>query len=132
MNKVQIIGNVGKDPETRALQGGGKVCNLTVATSESWKDKASGERKERTEWHRVVIFNPHLAEIAEKFVRKGSKIYIEGQLETRKWQDSEKRDQYTTEIVLKQFGGEIELLDRKPAETPSSQLEGYREPGQEG
>ena len=127
MNKVQLIGNVGKDPETRALQNGGKVCNLTVATSETWKDKATGDRKERTEWHRVVIFNPHLVDVADRFIRKGSKVYIEGQLETRKWQDAEKRDQYTTEIVLRQFGGEIELLDRKPAETtaPASEAPPY-------
>ena len=129
MNKVQLIGNVGKDPEIRGLQNGGRVCNLTVATSETWKDKASGDRKERTEWHRVVIFNPHLIEIAERFIRKGSKVYIEGQIETRKWQDAEKKDQYSTEIVLKQFGGEIELLDRKPADP----VDDYgRQPGQEG
>jgi single-strand DNA-binding protein len=116
MNKVQLIGNAGKDPEVRTLQNGGRVCNLTVATSESWKDKASGERRERTEWHRIVIFNPHLVDVAEKYIHKGSKLYIEGQLETRKWQDQEGKDRYSTEIVLKQFAGEIELLDRKPAE----------------
>ena len=129
MNKVQLIGNAGKDPEVRNLQNGGKVCSLSIATSETWKDKDTGERKERTEWHRVVIFNPHLASIAERFIRKGSKVYIEGQLETRRWQDQEKKDQYTTEIVLKQFSGEIELLDRKQADQVDLD---DRQPGQEG
>jgi single-strand DNA-binding protein len=114
MNKVQLIGNVGNDPEVRTLQNGSKVCNFSVATSDRWKDKTTVERKERTEWHRIVIFNTHLVDVAEKYIGKGSKVYIEGQLTTRKWQDDQKKDQYTTEIVLKQFHGEIELLDKKP------------------
>ena len=126
MNKVQLIGNVGKDPETRAMQNGGKVCSLTLATSESWKDKASGERKERTEWHRVVIYNTHLIDVAQKYLRKGSKVYVEGQLETKKWQDRDGTDRYTTEVVLKQFGGEIELLDRKPAEAEPAEVNAGR------
>lgn len=113
VNKVILVGNCGKDPEVRNTQDGRKVVNLSVATSESWKDKASGERKERTEWHRVVIFNDNLAEVAEKYIRKGSKVYLEGQLQTRAWEkDGEKR--YSTEIVLQKFRGELTLLDGKP------------------
>ena len=123
MNKVQLIGNVGKDPDTRSLQSGGKVVTFSIATSETWKDKKSGERKERTEWHRVVVFSPGLAGIAEKYIRKGSKVYVEGQLETRKYQDAQKQERYTTEIVLKSYGGAIELLDRKPSETPEAAVE---------
>jgi single-strand DNA-binding protein len=117
MNKAQLIGHVGKDPEIRSLQDGGKVCSFSVATSEAWKDKKSGERKERTEWHRVTVFSPGLVGIAEKYIRKGSKVYVEGQLATRKWTDAKGHENHTTEIVLKGFGGTIELLDRKPAET---------------
>ena len=114
MNKAQLIGHVGKDPEIRTLQGGGKVASFSVATSEAWKDKKTGERQERTEWHRVAIFNRGLVGIAEKYLRKGSKVYVEGQLATRKWQDAKKQDHSATEIVIKGFGGAIELLDRKP------------------
>jgi single-strand DNA-binding protein len=110
LNKVMLIGNVGKDPEIRTTQSGTKIVNLSVATSESWTDKASGERKERTEWHRVVIFNDRLADIVEKYVRKGSKIYIEGALQTRKWTDQEGNDRYSTEVVLPAFNGTIVLL----------------------
>ncbi len=110
VNKVIIVGNLGKDPEVRSFQNGGKVVNLTVATSESWRDKASGERKEKTEWHRVAIFNEALGKIAEQYLKKGSTVYLEGQLETRKWQDQSGADRYTTEIVLKQFRGELTLL----------------------
>lgn len=113
VNKCTIVGNVGKDPEVRNTQDGRKVVNLSVATSESWKDKQSGERKERTEWHRVVIFNDNLAEVAEKYVRKGSKVYIEGALQTRKWTDQGGAEKYTTEIVLQKFRGELTLLDGK-------------------
>ncbi|MEJ0062046.1 MAG: single-stranded DNA-binding protein [Alphaproteobacteria bacterium] len=113
VNKVILIGNLGKDPEVRAFQNGGRVCNLTVATSESWKDKQSGERKERTEWHRVAIFNDALVGVAEKYLKKGSKVYLEGQLETRKWQDKDGADKYTTEVVLRQFRGELTMLDGK-------------------
>ncbi len=111
VNKVILIGNLGRDPEVRSFQNGGKVCNLRIATSENWRDKATGERKERTEWHSVAIFNENLAKVAEQYLKKGSKVYIEGQLETRKWQDQSGADRYTTEVVLRQFRGELTLLD---------------------
>ena len=110
VNKVVIVGNLGADPEVRSFQIGGKVVNLRIATSETWRDKASGERKERTEWHSVAIFNEALGKIAEQYLKKGSTVYIEGQLETRKWQDQSGADRYTTEIVLRQFRGELTLL----------------------
>jgi len=110
VNKVIIVGNLGRDPEVRSFQNGGKVVNLRIATSENWRDKASGERKERTEWHSVAIFNENLGKIAEQYLKKGSTVYIEGQLETRKWQDQSGADRYTTEIVLRQFRGELTLL----------------------
>ncbi len=110
VNKVIIVGNLGRDPEVRSFANGGKVVNLRIATSETWRDKSSGERKERTEWHSVAIFNENLAKIAEQYLRKGSTVYIEGQLETRKWQDQSGADRYTTEIVVKQFRGELTLL----------------------
>lgn len=111
VNKVILVGNLGRDPEARTFQNGGKVVNLRIATSETWRDRASGERKERTEWHSVAIFNENLARIAEQYLRKGSKVYLEGQLETRKWQDQSGQERYTTEIVLRQFRGELTLLD---------------------
>ena len=111
VNKVILVGNLGRDPEVRSFPNGGKVCNLRIATSETWRDKASGERKERTEWHSVAIFNENLAKIAEQYLRKGSKVYIEGQLETRKWQDQSGADRYSTEVVLRNFGGTLTLLD---------------------
>jgi single-strand DNA-binding protein len=114
VNKVIILGNLGQDPEVRHNQNGGKIVNLSVATSESWKDKETGERKDKTEWHRVVIFNPNLADVAERFLKKGSKVYLEGQLQTRKWQDSSGADKYSTEVVLQNFKGELVMLDRKP------------------
>lgn len=110
VNKVIIVGNLGRDPEVRNFPNGGKVVNLRVATSETWRDKSSGERKERTEWHSVAIFNEALGKIAEQYLRKGSTVYLEGQLETRKWQDQSGADRYTTEIVLRQFRGELTLL----------------------
>ena len=116
VNKVIIIGNLGRDPEVRTFQNGGKIVNLRIATSETWKDKASGERKERTEWHAVSIMNEPLAKIAEQYLRKGSTVYIEGQLETRKWQDQSGADRYTTEIVLRPFNGTLTLLGGKPAD----------------
>ncbi len=111
VNKVIIIGNLGKDPEVRAFQNGGRVCNFSVATSESWKDKASGEKKERTEWHRISILNDALVGIAEKYLKKGSKVYLEGQLETRKYTDKDGAEKYTTEVVLRPYRGELTLLD---------------------
>ena len=111
VNKVILIGNLGRDPEVRSFQNGGKVCNLRIATSETWRDKATGERKERTEWHSVAIFNEPLAKIAEQYLKKGSKVYIEGQLETRKWQDQSGADRYSTEVVLRPFNGSLTLLD---------------------
>ena len=110
VNKVIIVGNLGRDPEVRTFPAGGKVVNLNIATSENWRDKATGERKERTEWHRVAIFNEALGKIAEQYLKKGSTVYIEGQLETRKWQDQSGADRFTTEIVLRQFRGELTLL----------------------
>ncbi len=111
VNKVILVGNLGRDPESRAFQNGGKVVNLRIATSETWKDKMSGERKEKTEWHSVAIFNEGLANVAEKFLRKGSKVYIEGSLQTRKWQDQQGQDKYSTEIVLQGFNSVLTMLD---------------------
>lgn len=111
VNKVILVGNLGRDPEVRSFPSGGKVCNLRIATSESWRDRQTGERKERTEWHSVAIYNENLVRIAEQYLRKGSKVYIEGQLETRKWQDQQGQDRYTTEVTLRQFRGELTLLD---------------------
>jgi single-strand DNA-binding protein len=111
VNKVILVGNLGRDPEIRSFANGGRVANLSVATSETWRDKQSGERKERTEWHRVAIFNERLVEVAEKYLRKGAKVYLEGQLETRKWTDQSGAEKYTTEVVLRQFRGELTMLD---------------------
>ena len=111
VNKVILVGNLGRDPETRRLASGDPVVNLRLATSESWKDKASGERKEKTEWHSVVIYNENLARVAEQYLRKGSKVYVEGQLQTRKWTDNSGVEKYTTEIVLQRFRGELTILD---------------------
>jgi len=113
VNKVILVGNLGRDPEVRSTQDGTKVANLSLATSESWRDRNTGERRERTEWHRVVIFNERLAEIAEKYLRKGSKIYVEGQLQTRKWTDQNGQDRYSTEVVLQRFRGELTMLDSR-------------------
>jgi single-strand DNA-binding protein len=112
VNKVILIGNLGADPEIRRTQDGRPVANLRLATSDSWRDKATGERRERTEWHRVVIFNENLCKIAEQYLKKGSKVYIEGALQTRKWQDQSGQDRYSTEVVLQGFRGELTLLDR--------------------
>lgn len=111
VNKVILVGNLGRDPEVRTFQNGGKVCNLRVATSETWKDKATGERRERTEWHSVAIFSEPLARTAEQYLRKGSKVYLEGQLETRKWQDQSGQDRYTTEVVLRPYTSTMVMLD---------------------
>jgi single-strand DNA-binding protein len=130
VNKVIIVGNLGKDPETRSMNSGDKVCNLTVATSESWKDKNSGERQEKTEWHRVVIFNQNIVKVAESYLKKGAKVYIEGQLETRKWTDPQSgQDKYTTEIVLRPYRGELTMLDSRGG---ASEGGGFRENSQQG
>lgn len=119
VNKVILIGNLAKDPEVRSMQSGGKVANLTVATSERWKSKDTGEWQERSEFHRVSVMNDRLAEVAERYLRKGSKVYLEGQLETRKWQSKDGQDKYTTEIVLRNFRGELTMLDGKSDSAPS-------------
>lgn len=111
VNKVILVGNLGRDPEIRAMQDGNKVANLSVATSESWRDKNSGERREKTEWHRVVVFNDKLVEVIEKYLRKGSKVYLEGQLQTRKWTDQGGAEKYSTEVVLQRYRGELTMLD---------------------
>ncbi len=111
LNKVMIIGNLGRDPEVRSFQNGGKVCNLRIATSETWKDKNTGERREKTEWHSVAIFQEGLVRVAEQYLKKGSKVYIEGKLQTRKWQDQSGQDRYSTEIVLQGFDGVMTMLD---------------------
>ena len=113
VNKVILVGNLGRDPEVRNMQNGDPIVHLNLATSEQWKDKNSGERREKTEWHRVVIFNENLGRIAQQYLRKGSKIYIEGQLQTRKWQDQSGQEKYTTEIVLNRFRGELTMLDSR-------------------
>jgi single-strand DNA-binding protein len=112
VNKVILVGNLGKDPEVRNAQSGMKIVNLTVATSDTWNDKASGERKEQTEWHRVVIMNDRLGEVAEKYLKKGSKVYLEGKLQTRKWTDQSGQEKYTTEVMIGRFGGELVMLDK--------------------
>ena len=138
VNKVILVGNLGADPEVRSLPSGGKVVNLSVATSESWRDKNSGERKERTEWHRVVIFSEGLVRVAEQYLRKGAKVYIEGQLQTRKWQDQSGQDKYSTEVVLQGFNSNLTMLDGRgegegagggfssPREAPAGRSEGRR------
>ncbi len=113
VNKVILIGNLGRDPEVRTFQNGGKVCNLRIATSENWKDRNTGERREKTEWHSVAIFSEPLARVAEQYLRKGSKVYLEGQLETRKWQDQSGQDRYSTEVVLRPYRSELTMLDGK-------------------
>lgn len=118
VNKVILIGNVGKDPEIRTFGNGGKVCNFTLATSETWKDKQTGERKEKTDWHNVAVFNDGLVGIIERYVKKGSKIYIEGALKTRKWQDRDGNDRYTTDVVLQGFNGALTLLNSRSESQP--------------
>src|SRR5215469_7702653 len=120
VNKVILVGNVGKDPEVRTTQEGSKIVNFSLATSETWNDRSSGERKERTEWHRVVIFNERLADVAERFLRKGRKVYVEGALETRKWTDQSGQEKYTTEVVLRNFRGELTMLDNTRADEGGS------------
>ncbi|MEZ0167179.1 single-stranded DNA-binding protein [Microvirga sp. TS319] len=129
VNKVILVGNLGRDPEVRRLSNGEPVVNLRIATSETWKDKATGERKEKTEWHSVVIFNENLGRVAEQYLKKGSKVYIEGQLQTRKWTDQSGQEKYTTEVVLQRFRGEMTILDGRSGGGASSEY-GDEEPGQ--
>ena len=126
VNKVILVGNLGKDPEVRRLNSGDQVVSFPVATSETWRDKTSGERKERTEWHNVVIFNENLGKVAEQYCKKGTKVYLEGQLQTRKWQDQSGADRYTTEVVLQRFRGELQLLDFARRRRGPRQLPGRR------
>jgi len=126
VNKVILVGNLGADPEVRRLQSGDPVVNLRIATSESWRDKNSGERKEKTEWHQVVIFNDNLAKVAEQYLKKGMKVYLEGQLQTRKWQDQNGNDRYSTEVVLQKFRGELQMLDSRGEGGGSSYDRGER------
>lgn len=130
VNKVILVGNLGADPEIRRLNSGDPVVNLRIATSESWRDKMSGERREKTEWHNVVIFNDNLAKVAEQYLKKGMKVYVEGQLQTRKWQDQTGNDRYTTEVVLQKFRGELQMLDAR-GEGGSGQA-GYERGGGSG
>lgn len=125
LNKVMLIGNLGKDPEVRTMGNGGKVASFSIATSETWKDKQSGERRDKTEWHNIVIFNEHLLRVAENYLKKGSKVYIEGALQTRKWTDREGATKYTTEIVLQRFNGELTMLDSRNSGGGGSQDGGY-------
>jgi single-strand DNA-binding protein len=126
VNKVIILGNLGADPEVRQVADGRSICNLRIATTDSWKDKQSGERKDRTEWHSATIYNESLAKIAQQYLKKGSKVYIEGSLETRKWQDNSGNDRYTTEIVLRQYRGELTLLDPRQSDSAAPQRENMR------
>ncbi len=136
VNKVILVGNLGRDPEVRAMQSGDKVVNLSIATGESWKDKATGERKEKTEWHRVVVFNQGIATICERYLKKGAKVYIEGQLETRKWTDKDGVEKYSTEVVLRPFRGELTMLDGRGGEGGASASSGggrsFRDSGDSG
>ena len=129
VNKVILVGNLGKDPEVRTTQDGSKIVNLTLATSETWNDRASGERKERTEWHRVVIFNDRIGEVAEKYLRKGRKVYVEGALQTRKWTDQGGQERYTTEVVIGRFRGELVLIDSNRGEEGAGMGSGMSEGG---
>ncbi|OQM73230.1 single-stranded DNA-binding protein [Manganibacter manganicus] len=131
VNKVILVGNLGADPEIRRLNSGDPVVNIRIATSESWRDKNSGERKEKTEWHNVVIFNDNLAKVAEQYLKKGMKVYVEGQLQTRKWQDQNGQDRYTTEVVLQKFRGELQMLDARGQSGEGGQV-GYSGGGRSG
>jgi single-strand DNA-binding protein len=132
VNKVILIGNLGRDPEIRTTQDGTRIANLAVATSETWRDRVSGERRERTEWHRVVIFNERLAEVAEKYLKKGRKVYVEGALQTRKWTDNSGQERYTTEVVLQRFRGELTMLDGGSGAGGPPAMEGGYDEGSAG
>ncbi|EZP57444.1 single-stranded DNA-binding protein [Sphingomonas sp. RIT328] len=125
VNKVILVGNLGKDPESRSFQNGGKIVNMSIATSERWKDRTSGEQKERTEWHNVVVMNDGLVKVAEQYLKKGAKVYIEGQLRTRKWQDNAGNDRYSTEVVLGTFNSTLVLLDRREADPGRNDYSSY-------
>lgn len=127
INKVILIGNLGKDPEIRSMQDGKTIVNFSIATSENWKDKTTGEQKAKTEWHRVVIFNEHLAKIAQNYLKKGSKVYVEGQLQTRKWTDQSGVEKYTTEVVLQRFKGELTMLDGRSEERVGNEVQNKTE-----
>lgn len=127
LNKVQLIGNLGADPEIRSFQNGGRVANLRIATSESWKDKATGERKEKTEWHTVALFSDGLVGVAERYLKKGSKVYVEGQLQTRKWQDKDGNDRYSTEIVLQGYDSKLVMLDGPSGNSGGNQSNGSQQ-----
>ncbi len=131
VNKVILIGNLGRDPEIRSTQDGTRIANLSVATSESWRDKASGERKERTEWHRVVVFNDRLVDVIEKYLKKGAKVYLEGALQTRKWTDNSGQERYTTEVVLQRYRGELTMLDGRGGGGGASESYGEEAPAEE-
>src|ERR1700709_2806452 len=128
VNKVILVGNLGKDPEVRSTQDGNKIVNLTLATSETWNDRASGERKEKTEWHRVVIFNDRTADVAERYLKKGAKIYVEGSLQTRKWTDQGGQERYSTEVVIGRFNGQLTMLDGRAGGDSSGYAGGMAEP----
>ena len=130
INKVILIGNLGKDPEVRSMQNGGELVNLSIATSERWKDKATNEPKEKTEWHRVVIFNENLVKVAKDFLQKGRRVYVEGQLQTRKWQDQSGQDRYSTEVVLGNFKGELQILDSRSNSEQIENQDSYQQPDQ--
>lgn len=132
VNKVILVGNLGRDPEVRSTQDGSKIVNLSVATSDRWRDRQSGEQRERTEWHRVVIFNEKLGEIAERYLKKGSKVYLEGALQTRKWTGNDNQERYTTEVVLQRFRGELTLLDGRGESGVMDRDPGYGSPRTEG
>jgi len=132
VNKVILIGNLGADPEVKSFQNGGRVCNFRIATSETWKDRTSGERKERTEWHSISVSNDGLVGVCEKYLRKGSKVYVEGQLRTRKWQDQQGNDRYTTEVVIPPFGGVMTMLDPAGGQGGGSRGGGGASAGQAG
>jgi single-strand DNA-binding protein len=129
VNRVTLIGNVGKDPEIRSLNGGNRVASFSLATSDTWKDKQSGDRKEKSEWHNVVCFNEHIVKVVENYVRKGTKLYLDGKIQTRKWTDKDGKDRFTTEVVLENFRGELQLLDSKrDSEDRSDRSGGSKEP----
>ncbi|WP_069299095.1 single-stranded DNA-binding protein [Neptunicoccus sediminis] len=132
LNKVMLIGNLGRDPEVRSFPNGGKVCNLRIATSERWRDKNTGENRERTEWHQVSIFSEGLIRVCEQYLRKGSKVFVEGQLQTRKWQDQSGNDRYSTEVVLQGFNGTLTMLDGRDGGGGGSQGGGYDQGGGSG